>query len=68
MGERSHPLQAQTRLRRHHNPHRWFQRRDCDLQEHEIQRMGRWWTGQDSTAMETLLLWHAGFNMGYRQQ
>ncbi|KAH8626429.1 ARF/SAR superfamily [Alternaria alternata] len=56
----SYPIQAQARPRRNHHPHRRLQRRDRHIQEHQVQRMGRRWPGQDPSAMETLLLWYVG--------
>lgn len=54
----SHPLQAQIKSRRHNYPHRWIQRRDCHIQERQIQCLGCWRTRQDKTLMETLLFWY----------
>ena len=56
----SHPLQAQTQSKRDYYPYRRIQRRNRDIQECQIQRLGCGWTRQDQTALETLLYGHAG--------
>lgn len=54
---KSHSLQIEAESRCHYNSYRWFQRGNRDIQEREIQCLGRRRTGQDQAAMETLLLW-----------
>lgn len=55
----SHSLQAQARQRCHHNPYSRLQRRNSDLQEHQIQRLGRRRTRQDPSSLEALLFRYA---------
>lgn len=56
----SHPLQAQTQSERYHHSHGRVQRRNRDIQECQIQCLGRWRARQDQTALEALLYGDAG--------
>ena len=64
----SNPLQTQTKPRRHHHPNRGLQRRNRNLQEREIQRLGRRRPRQDPPLMAALFLRDPGFDLCDRQQ
>lgn len=59
----SNTLQAQAQPRGYHHTNSRLQRRDCDIQKYQIQRLGCWRTRQDQAVMEALLFWYVHYHI-----